>query len=270
MGEELGITTLKPLQTSGSDKLDRQSLLPLHRQLYSLLREKIDSKEWQIGYLIPREIDLMEQFELSRYPVRQALEQLVQEGYLLRTKKRGTVVSRPKVEQNLSKFYSFARDMEAKGFKPVSFVLGLEQVIPDEETARILNYEEGSDMAVYNLRRLRVVENEPWVIESSFLAFDHPVELYHLDWRIQPLYEILENEFAIKVESAREFLEPVNLEPKEAQLLGISPGSAAFKVERHTYDNTLKVFERRISLIRGDRYRFCIDLHKVELLKSLN
>jgi GntR family transcriptional regulator len=106
--------------------IDRKSELPLHRQLRQILLSKIERREWLPGDIIPREIDLTEEYGLSRYTVRQALDDLVQAGYLIRTKKRGTVVSQPKVEQNLSRFYSFARDMAAKGLEPTSRILRLE------------------------------------------------------------------------------------------------------------------------------------------------
>jgi GntR family transcriptional regulator len=85
------------------------------------------------------------------------------------------------------------------------------------------------------------------------------------NWQSTPLYEVLENECGLKVERAEEFLEPVNLQAEEAQLLRVETGMAAFRVERLTYDDKGRIFERRISLIRGDRYRFRVDLPKIEL-----
>jgi GntR family transcriptional regulator len=246
--------------------IDRNSQLPLHRQLRQILLSKIEGHEWLPGDIIPREIDLTEEYGLSRYTVRQALDDLVQAGYLIRTKKRGTVVSQPKVEQNLSQFYSFARDMAAKGLEPTSRILRLEEIIPDEETAQLFKLENTPQAIVYHLRRLRLANAEPLVIESSYLAFTTPVDLHEHDWRVMPLYNVLESYYGIKVERAEEFLEPVNLEAEAAHLLQAPLGLPAFRVERLTYDNTGRLFERRISLIRGDRYRFHVQLPKLELV----
>lgn len=247
-------------------QIRRNTEIPLHRQLRQIFRLKIDSGEWNLGAVIPREIDLMEEYGLSRYTVRQALDELVQTGFLVRTKKRGTVVSRPKVEQNLAGFYSFARDMSSKGLHPTSRILSLEQITPDEDTARLFNLPDPSD-PVYHIQRLRMVEDEPLVIESSYLAFEpgQAVDLSQHDWRVVPLYSVLEHEYAIKIGRAEEFLEPVNLEPEEAQLLGVAEGLPAFRVERRTYNDRGRLFERRISLIRGDRYRFHVELPRREL-----
>ena len=248
------------------DTLDRNSPVPLQRQLLEVFRGKIESGDWQLGELIPRELDLMTQYGVSRYAMRQVLDELTQAGWLVRTKKRGTVVRRPKIEQKLSQFYSFAHDMTAKGLKPVSYVLSLAELKePDDQTARLLRLADFPVKELYHLQRLRVVDNAPLLIESSFLAFTEPVAMYNHDWRLLSLYDVLEASYGIRVERATEFLEPVTLEPSEAALLGVAPGSPAFRVERLTYDDTGRVFERRISLIRGDRYRFYVELPRVEL-----
>jgi len=256
--------------TVKSQLLDRKSNLPLHHQLRQILLSKIERGEWQLGQTIPREIDLMEEYGLSRYTVRQALEGLSGTGYLVRTKGRGTVVSRPKVEQNLSHFYSFARDMSAKGLEPTSRILLLEEIIPNGETASILNLpvlEAGlAPPRVQHLRRLRQVNGEPLLIESSYLYFGRPVELAKHDWRFLAIYNVLESYYDIIVERAEEFLELINLELEEANLLAVPVGTAAFRVERHTYDIQGRIFERRVSLIRGDRYRFRVELPKIELI----
>jgi GntR family transcriptional regulator len=248
--------------------LDRNSAIPLYVQLRQLFLDKIEAGGWPLGEIIPREVDLAEDYKLSRYTVRQALDDLVQAGYLVRTKKRGTIVSRPKVEQNLSRFYSFAHDLAAKGLKPISRTLTLEEIVADEELVQMLKLDETTEPKVWHLRRLRMVNYEPLIIESSYLHFNKPVDMQHYDWRVVPLYDVLEKYYDIVIERAKEFLEPVKLDATEAQLLEVAPETPAFRVERLTYATNGQIFERRISLIRGDRYRFYVELPKIELLKQ--
>lgn len=240
-------------------QLDRQSQIPLHRQLQSVIRAKIETGEWKPGQLIPREFDLMEQFGLSRYTVRQALDELSQAGYIVRTKKRGTIVNnQPKVEQDLGRFYSFARDLAQRGLNPSSKVLRLEKIVADEETARLMEIAEQTE--IYWLSRLRLVENEPTVIENSYLALPKEVTLEQFDWTHASVYEVLQAHCGLEVDHAKEYLEPVNLSQEEARLLGVGEGLAAMQVERLTYGLDGRIFERRLSLIRGDRYRFRVEL----------
>ena len=73
------------------DAIDRTVPTPLYFQLKQILNQAIESGELQIGRAIPTEMELMDRYGLSRATVRQAVLQLVNEGYLRRTK--GTGVS---------------------------------------------------------------------------------------------------------------------------------------------------------------------------------
>ena len=73
--------------------LDKKSNFPLYMQLKNKIIEKIRGGEFKRGNPLPTEQELCATFGISRYPVRQAMEELVKEGYLNRTRGRGTFVS---------------------------------------------------------------------------------------------------------------------------------------------------------------------------------
>lgn len=73
-------------------KLDRQSFVPLYRQIKDLLLDRIQHGELAVGDVIPSEAQLGAAFEVSRLTVRQALYELRVEGYVIREKGRGTFV----------------------------------------------------------------------------------------------------------------------------------------------------------------------------------
>ena len=72
------------------DLIARGSKLPFYHQLYEILHSKIVHGEWQPGDMIPTESELIEQYEVSRMTVRQALDILVNEGLIYRQQGRGT------------------------------------------------------------------------------------------------------------------------------------------------------------------------------------
>jgi DNA-binding GntR family transcriptional regulator len=75
--------------------IDPKSPIPLYYQLKQLLHERIRKGELRPGDRIPTEFELIEQFGISRTPVRQAIIELVHEGLLVRTPGRGTFVAEP-------------------------------------------------------------------------------------------------------------------------------------------------------------------------------
>lgn len=72
--------------------LDKTSNLPLYMQLRNIIIEKIKAGELKRGSPIPTEQELCSTYGISRFPVRQAMEALVMDGYLTRTRGRGTYV----------------------------------------------------------------------------------------------------------------------------------------------------------------------------------
>lgn len=75
--------------------IDRSIPVPAYYQLKRLLKQRIERDELRPGDRLPTEAELCEYYELSRTPVRQALQELVYEGFLTRTPGRGTFVTEP-------------------------------------------------------------------------------------------------------------------------------------------------------------------------------
>jgi GntR family transcriptional regulator, arabinose operon transcriptional repressor len=73
--------------------VDRNSNKPLYLQLKERIIKDIDSGKLKPGSFIQTEDELCREYGISRYPVRQALGELVKEGYLERTRGKGTSVS---------------------------------------------------------------------------------------------------------------------------------------------------------------------------------
>ena len=110
-------------------KIDRNSPVPLYHQLKQLLMEEISSGELKPDTLLPPEMEICRMLNFSRPTVRQALNAMVLEGYLVRKKGKGTFVSRPKLEANfIQKLESFHQEMSHLGMTPSTEVLRLEIV----------------------------------------------------------------------------------------------------------------------------------------------
>lgn len=62
------------------------------KSVFSHLQMKIISGLWPEGHKIPTEMELCEYYEVSRVTVRRALDGLVNRGYLVRTRGRGSYV----------------------------------------------------------------------------------------------------------------------------------------------------------------------------------
>lgn len=64
--------------------LDRNTPIPLYYQLKQLLLESVESGRYPIGGLIPPEMELMKEHQVSRATVRRAMRELEHDGYIQR------------------------------------------------------------------------------------------------------------------------------------------------------------------------------------------
>lgn len=75
--------------------IDRNSHIHLYLQIADNLRRSIASGAFPPGGVLPTEEELCKQFGVSRYPMRQAMSLLVEEGLLVRARGKGTFVNAP-------------------------------------------------------------------------------------------------------------------------------------------------------------------------------
>ncbi|MDY6875766.1 MAG: extracellular solute-binding protein [Chloroflexota bacterium] len=73
--------------------IDRNSPIPIYHQLKTLIQGQVEGGIWRRGERIPTEQELCQLYDISRSPVRQALNDLANEGILIRRPGRGTFVS---------------------------------------------------------------------------------------------------------------------------------------------------------------------------------
>lgn len=239
--------------------LDTESFVPLYHQLKEIIIENIENNVWKSGDKIPSEHQFQEEYHVSRNTAKKAIEDLVQNGILYRTQGTGTFVSKPKIEQSLSGFYSFSKVMKEKGLNPRDIILDLNIERSSKKIAKALQITNGEEVIV--LKRLRLANEEPIILETSYLTkkLIHNVKAMEKVGET-PLYDILANEYHIVVTTATETFEPVLIRDYESELLKVAVGTPALLLERIAYDRLKQPVEFCKSIVRGDRCRYYTEL----------
>lgn len=230
----------------------RDSKLPLYHQLYEILRRNIVHGDWQPGDMLPPESELIDQYQVSRITVRQALETLVNEGLIYRERGRGTFVSHPTVEQGLTGIISFTEDMRQRGFQPSTKILATGLISAPKEIAERLQIEPGEELA--RLERLRLADGEPMSIEESYLVHRVCPGILQGDYAQTPLREALAQNYGIRLVRARQVIRAMSATRKLANKLSIPVNSALLFIERVSYSQQNIPVEFLRLYHRGDRY----------------
>lgn len=236
-----------------SSRLDRSSGLPLWAQLEAELRRAIDEGDFDDRF--PTDLELTRRYEVSRHTVREAVGRLQADGLVSRVRGRGTVVERPQFEQRLGALYSLFTSIEAEGVEQRSEVIDV-GIHTDADAAARLGL--GHDEELFRLERIRFADDEPLAIDIAWLGADLGRPLLDVDFSHTALYDELERQCACRPDRGWERIAPVVPTSAERKLLGTDADQAAFRVERLGQLGE-RVIEWRVTLIRGDRYRFFAD-----------
>ncbi len=234
-------------------RLDRSSALPLWAQLESELRRAIDAGEFDDRF--PTDLELTRRYDVSRHTVREAVGRLQADGLLTRVRGRGTVVERPEFEQRLGALYSLFSSIEAAGVVQRSEVVEVGMTANADVAARLGL---GADEELFRLQRVRLADDEPLAIDTAWLPAELGRPLLDADFSHTALYDELEQRCHCRPDRGWERIAPVIPSPTERAVLGSGPDEAAFQVERLGQHGDA-VIEWRVTLIRGDRYRFFAD-----------
>lgn len=241
-----------------TDRVSRQSKSPLYEQIYQLLRNKISDGQLRPGDLLPSEAELVEQYQVSRATVRQALDELVSDGLIQRKQGRGTFVSPHRVEQGLVRIVSFTEDMKQRGLEPGTKLRSAELIPASDILARHLEIPVDEPLA--RIERLRLADGEPMSIEMSYLVHRYCPGILEQDYTTQSLRKMLEDRYGIRFSSARQSIRAVSATKDIAKALSVKDNAALLYIERISYTEYDVPIEYLRLYHRGDRYTLYSEL----------
>lgn len=134
------------------------------------LRNFIEEIERSGGQRLPSEIELAQNLGVSRPTLRRALDDLEQEGLVLRIHGKGTFLNREalKIKLSLSSAFEFSRMIEKSGFHSTVHVVRFEALPADKNIAQALCIPQGE--AVYRTEKLYFADKHPAIVSIDYYA----------------------------------------------------------------------------------------------------
>ncbi|KYC62078.1 UTRA domain-containing protein [Bacillus coagulans] len=235
---------------------------PMHKQIEEDLLEKINSGFYKENELIPKEVDLAEVYQVSRPTVRQAIQSLVNEGYLERKKRKGTIVRKRKISQEFTHIIeSYDSEMSRKGLLPKTRVLTFKIDTATEEIAGNLDIQAGDK--VYKLVRLRYAGEDPIVLVTTYLPQHCLPDFLEHDFTKQRLYGVLA-ERGLQVNAVKRKLDVIKADETTSDLLDIVINDPVFYFHTIGYTGDYIPIEYSISKYRGDLNSFIFEVNNVK------
>lgn len=232
-------------------RLDHSSPVPLYHQAEQALEEAIGDGRLPPGTKLESELDLAEQFGISRPTMRAAIKQLVDKGLLIRRRGFGTVVAPTPVKRAVA-LTSLYDDLKESGREPKTRVLTLEEALCPPGVAEQLGI--GPEAPVLQFDRLRVADSDPIALMHNVV----PVGLLEIekeDLEQTGLYDLFRSN-GISPHVATQRVGARKADTEVAELLEIEPGDPVLTMMRTAYDTSGRPIEYGSHCYPAESYWF--------------
>lgn len=245
-----------------NDKIiDKSTPMPIYFQLKSIILTEIKNGTYPVGSCIPTENDLQEMFHISRTPIRQAIGELVSEGWLYRVSSKGTFVAKQKVSQTyIQRIEPFNEQIERTGRTPRTELLEMNVFPAPEEYAVTLKL--SPDAKIISLFRRRFANEEPLVTLRTILPYNLCSFVLGHDFIKESLYDIMNERDQTRVFKIMRKVEAVEATEEDAKLLDLELGKPILLFTSTAYNEADEPIEISYARYRGDRNSFFIDVYR--------
>lgn len=241
-------------------KLDISSQKPLYVQLKEIIKEEISRGGYKPGQKLPPESEMCETYGVSRITVRRAIADLVNEGFLNSQQGKGSYVQEIKVKRELISVGSFSDMTTASGKTPSAQILLNLVEETDEKLEQIFHVKSRS--RVLKLRRLLFIDDQPFIIETSYFPLELLPDLERFIGESSSTYHVLKKRYGIEPAYSKKTLEVVQCIEEEANLFRCDLGASLYRIDKVTYDEQDRPLHYSQSLYMTSKVIFTIDTEK--------
>jgi GntR family transcriptional regulator len=240
-------------------KVSKDNPIPLHYQIKEILQEMIENEVLKPGESIPTERELCEIQGVSRMTVNKAIMSLVNEGLIYREQGKGTFVSKPKVNHEISQLKGFTEQMQENGVVSKTKILSFKVIEATKQYKFELKMPEGENKII-EIKRLRFSDEQPVAIEIAWLPYYLCKDMNRNMIEDKSLYGILREKYGYHPYKAKQTIEPIMLNEYESKLLNQENCALALMFRRTTYLENETPIEYTKAIYRSDKYKYEITL----------
>jgi GntR family transcriptional regulator len=241
-------------------RVNKKDSLPAYIQLKDFLRKNILNGQYKVGDRIPSETALSEYHKISRMTVRQATQELFQEGLLYKIRGKGTFVSKPKPIRDLSQLTSQTGELKKSGYNTSTQVLELKIIQLAKEAAHHLELDKGTKATI--IKRLRLIDNKPFSWEMAFVPVKLCPSLIHEDLAMNSLFRLMEQKYGLILSDAVMSIEAIGATEGQGKLLKTPTGYPLLRIKQTVYLLDGRPVEFAEVLSRSDLFTYQLERKK--------
>jgi GntR family transcriptional regulator len=219
--------------------LERNSPVPLYYQVAQAIEHAINTGALAPGDRLENELSLTSRLGLSRPTARQAIQELVKKGLLVRKRGVGTQVVRSQFRRTEA-LSSLNEDIIKAGKTPSTRLLEYSIGPLDQDIRDAIDVAAVSESEFIKIRRLRLADDVPLAILTNYLPTRF--EITEEDMQSKSLYARLRS-LGVNLKIAHQQISARLMTDDEAELLDAETPAACLTVDRIAYDDVGRFVE---------------------------
>jgi GntR family histidine utilization transcriptional repressor len=217
--------------------------IALYQRIRGDIEGRILSGAWSPGHRVPFEHELMQTYSCSRMTVNKVISALAAAGLVVRKRRAGTFVSRPRVQSAILQIPDLKAEVEKRGERYAYRLLEMQkrQASPQDK-ARLAVRGRAPLLA---LRCRHEAEGQPFALEDRLLNLQAVPDALQQDFAIMPPNTWLVGH--VPWTEAEHRITACNADSRLAADLRIEKGAACLVIERRTWRNGEPITSVRMS-----------------------
>lgn len=208
-----------------------------HQLVYSDLVNAILEKKFNPGDWLPSENELCEKYNISRPTVRIALSRLASEGFIIKSKGKGSKVVFSRKGLGILSLSGTTSGIEPN-YELTTKILSKPAVIDWPENFYFdINYYKEKKIKCIHLKRERCLLDKTIIYEDTYLPNVYIEGILQIDFENKSLFKTLSQNYGIQIKGGSQRFKAKIASKTEAQLLNTDPNTPILYIEREIKTN---------------------------------
>ena len=217
--------------------LKMNNRLPQYRILYEQLRQQIEKGGYKEGDLLPSENDLCRTHNLTRPTVRQALNALVNDGYIKKQQGKGSIVARLPFGVGILSISGTTSALGKQNLQTKILVAPKVIAWPEGFIYQLSEVEEVAG-CIY-MERLRLYKEKPIFLDVNYLPNINLPRFTSRNHENKSLFDTLRRYYQIEIKGGEQRLRAIPAGDKVSDFLEIKKNAPVLHLERKIATNKI-------------------------------
>ena len=214
--------------------LDNSNSVALYEQIKLIIKDNIINGVYSPGEQLPNEIQLCEEFSVSRITVRRAIKELSNEGLVDIRQGKGTFVTNEKLNIKILDFGGYTDSLSSISNEIDIKILDKQVVKANKEVADAFKIKEGED--IQKLKRLVLTNGDALSIDIAYFPINIYPDIIDKFHDNVSTYNIIRNDYKITLARAYKEFGVVLALGEYAKLLNCSLSEPLFNIKKTVFD----------------------------------